>query len=73
MPGVTQKKVYRSIPHEDKNTRGKFEEAVKYSLKQLTKRHINLFSSKYRRYILAYMNDAKVTEHSQTQLTYCGI
>ena len=67
------KKVYRSIPYEEKNTREKFEEGVRYSLKQVTKRHINLFSAKCRRYMLAYMHDAKETEHGESKLTYSGI
>ena len=67
------KYIFRSIPLEMKKGKENFDKAVKKSVRAVTKRHINLFAAKCRRYMFAYMNDARLTQDGEAALTFDGI
>ena len=67
------KKVFRSIALEMKKGKDNFDKAVRRSVRTVTRRHMNLFAAKCRRYMLAYMNDARLTQDGEAALTYDGI
>ena len=50
------KKIYRSIPLEDKRQKEKFLAAVNKCLKDVTVEHVTKFAAKTRRYMVAYQN-----------------
>ena len=50
------KKIYRSIPLEDKRQKVKFLTAVHKCLKDVTVEHVGKFAAKTRRYMVAYQN-----------------
>ena len=67
------KRHYRSIAFEEKKGKDKFEKAIRECVSKVTKEHVNLFSAKCRRYMLAYKHKAREREGGETQLTYEGI
>ena len=67
------KKYYRSLSMKDKKGKKNFEEAIKKSVSQVNKNHVNRFAARCRRYMLAYMNQARETRDSPPNLTYHGI
>ena len=50
-----------------------FEEAIKKSVGEVNKHHVNRFSARNRRYMLAYMNQAREIRDSPPNLTYHDI
>ena len=67
------KRKYRSIAYEDKKGKEKFLEAVRVSIGYVTKEHVGKFRAKCRRYMVCYLNDARLSENGEAQLTYQGI
>ena len=67
------KKMYRSIPLVIKKGKENFEKAIEQSVRFITRIHMNKFAGKCRRYMLAYMNQAKLSSDSPPSLTLEGI
>ena len=67
------KRYFRSISLEMKNTKEKFVEAIKDSIKYVSVKNINSFAGRCRRYMLAYKHECRETRDSPPSLTYESI
>ena len=67
------KKLYRSISLEKKKGKDNFEKAIEQCVRKITKEHVGRFAARSRRYMLAYMNQARQTRDGSPALTYDGI
>ena len=67
------KKLYRSISLEKKKGKDNFEKAIEQCVRKITKEHVGRFAARSRRYMLAYMNQARQTRDGSPSLTYDGI
>ena len=67
------KRKFRWMSLEDKKGKQRFEDAIKESIRFVTKDHVNSFAAKCRRYMMAHANQGRHTRDSPPQLTYEGI
>ena len=66
------KRKYRSFPLEKKKCKPNVDNAIKESVRAVTRESINKFAARCRGYMLAYLYDAKQTEEGEADLTFEG-